>query len=69
MSALDAPGKPFHDPLADKALFDALTSTVRQTANRQLVRRRENINDPAFSAAMVEAFRALHGGEKRRRTG
>jgi uncharacterized protein (UPF0261 family)/ABC-type branched-subunit amino acid transport system ATPase component len=69
VSALDAPGKPFWDPAADKALFDALTRTVRQTANRQLIRMPQNINDPAVAAAMVDAFRALHGGEKRRRAG
>ncbi|GAB5377502.1 MAG: ABC transporter permease [Acuticoccus sp.] len=69
VSALDAPGQPFHDPAADRALFDALARTVRQSATRQLVRRPENINDPAFAAALVEAYRALHGGERQRRTG
>ena len=29
VSALDAPGKPFHDPEADAALFEALEQTVR----------------------------------------
>jgi uncharacterized protein (UPF0261 family)/ABC-type branched-subunit amino acid transport system ATPase component len=67
VSMLDQPGQPFHDPAADRALFEALERTVRQTANRQLVRRPENVNDPAFSAAMVEAFRALHGGAGTRR--
>ena len=38
VSALDAPGQPFHDPEADAALFAALEATVRQTANRQLMR-------------------------------
>jgi len=69
VSALDRPGQPFHDPAADKALFDALTRTVRQTANRQLIRRPENINDPAFSAALTEAYRALHGGAAKRKAG
>ncbi|RUA22943.1 hypothetical protein DSL92_02625 [Billgrantia gudaonensis] len=31
VSALDAPGHPFHDPQADAALFAALEATVRQT--------------------------------------
>ena len=57
VSALDAPGQPFHDPAADAALFDALERTVRQTAARQLVRLPHNINDPAFAALVVEAFR------------
>ena len=30
VSALDAPGQPFHDPAADAALFTALEQTVRQ---------------------------------------
>ena len=38
VSALDAPGQPFHDPDADAALFRALEQTVRQTSNRQLIR-------------------------------
>ena len=38
VSALDAPGQPFHDPQADAALFRALEQTVRQTANRRIVR-------------------------------
>jgi uncharacterized protein (UPF0261 family) len=69
VSALDAPGQPFHDPKADAALFDALERTVRQTANRQLIRLPQNINDPAFAEAVVSAFRALHGTAQRRRKG
>ena len=60
VSALDAPGQPFHDPEADAALFRALEQTVRQTGNRQLIRVRRHINDPEFAAALVAAFRALH---------
>ncbi|MFY9969509.1 MAG: ABC transporter permease [Roseiarcus sp.] len=68
VSALDAAGEPFWDPDADAALFKALEQTVRQTANRQLVRVRRHINDPEFAAAVVETFRALHGqaGGRRR---
>jgi uncharacterized protein (UPF0261 family)/ABC-type branched-subunit amino acid transport system ATPase component len=69
VSALDAPGRPFHDPAADRALFDALARTVRETANRRLVRLPQHINDPAFAAAAVEAFRSLHGVARRRRAG
>ncbi|MEM9222537.1 MAG: ABC transporter permease [Pseudomonadota bacterium] len=67
VSALDAPGAAFHDPAANTALFDALTRTVRQTANRQLIRRPENINDPSFASAVVDAFRGLHGDQSRKR--
>jgi uncharacterized protein (UPF0261 family) len=61
VSALDAPGMAFHDPEADAALFTALEQTVRQTTNRQLIRLPHNINDAPFAAALVDAFRALHG--------
>ncbi|SOE17248.1 amino acid/amide ABC transporter ATP-binding protein 2 (HAAT family) [Hoeflea halophila] len=62
VSALDAPGQAFHDPEARAAVYEALQSTVRQTSNRQLIRLPHHINDPAFAAAVVAAFRALHGG-------
>ncbi len=62
VSALDAPGQPFHDPAARRALFDALEGSVRQTAARQLIRLPQHINDPEFATAVVAAFRALHGG-------
>lgn len=67
VSALDAPGQPFHDPAADRALFDALQQTVRQTTSRQLIRHPNNINDPQFSAALVEAFNSLSGNRPSRR--
>ncbi|MEM8811737.1 MAG: ABC transporter permease [Pseudomonadota bacterium] len=64
VSMLDQPGQPFFDPKADTALFQALESTVRQTSTRQLIRLPHNINDPAFSAELVKAFRSLHGGDR-----
>jgi uncharacterized protein (UPF0261 family) len=67
VSALDAPGQPFHDPAADAALFQALEQTVRQTPTRQLIRCPHHINDPAFAAALVREFRALHAGRRRER--
>ena len=67
VSALDAPGGVFHDPVADAALFSALERTVRQTATRQIVRLPFHINDPQFSAAAVQAFRAMHGGARGQR--
>lgn len=71
VSLLDVPGQPFHDPAADRALFDALEGTVRQTANRKLVRLPQAINDPNFTAEVVKTFRALHGerGNGQRRVG
>jgi uncharacterized protein (UPF0261 family)/ABC-type branched-subunit amino acid transport system ATPase component len=67
VSALDAPGQPFHDPAADAALFQALEQTVRTTPNRQLIRSPYHINDPAFAAALVQQFRTLHAGRRRER--
>jgi uncharacterized protein (UPF0261 family) len=67
VSALDAPGRPFWDQQADAALFRALEQTVRQTANRQLVRVPRHINDPEFAAAAVAAFRSISGRTSRRR--
>jgi uncharacterized protein (UPF0261 family) len=68
VSALDAPGQPFWDPEADAVLFGALERTVRQTGNRQLIRVKQNINDPEFAATIVSTFRTLLGraGGRRR---
>jgi uncharacterized protein (UPF0261 family)/ABC-type branched-subunit amino acid transport system ATPase component len=67
VSAIDKPGQPFHDPVADQALFRALEQTVLQTANRQLIRLPYNVNDPAFVQEVVKSFRILHGGRVQKR--
>jgi uncharacterized protein (UPF0261 family) len=67
VSALDKAGQPFYDQAADATLFAALEQTVRQTATRQLVRIPAHINDPAFVAAVLDAYRAVHGGRTVRR--
>ena len=59
VSAIDAPGQPFHDPEADNALFDALEKGLQQTKRRRLERLPLHINDPEFSAALVERFRQI----------
>jgi uncharacterized protein (UPF0261 family) len=61
VSAIDAPGQPFHDPDADAALFDALRAGIKQTEKRRLIRLPLHINDPKFSAALVENFREIAG--------
>ncbi|MGQ4880770.1 Tm-1-like ATP-binding domain-containing protein [Billgrantia sp. LNSP4103-1] len=63
VSALDAPGQPFHDPKADAALFDALEATVRQTAERRLIRCPWHINDPEFAATAVAEFHKVIGAQ------
>lgn len=59
VSAIDAPGLPFHDPRADAALFAALERTVQQTGRRRLIRLPHNINAPEFAAEAAAQFRAL----------
>jgi uncharacterized protein (UPF0261 family)/ABC-type branched-subunit amino acid transport system ATPase component len=59
VSGIDAPGKPFHDPEADDALFGAVEKTVQQGGQRQIIRVPAAINDPPFAAAVVKAFRSI----------
>ncbi len=60
VSMLDAPGKPFHDPEADNALFEALERTVRQTSQCRIERVRGNINDDVFVDAVVASFQSIN---------
>jgi uncharacterized protein (UPF0261 family) len=66
VSGIDAPGKPFHDPEADNALFEALEKTVSQTGQRKLIRVPAAINDKLFAAALVDAFRGVAGPARKR---
>ncbi|CAN5170890.1 ABC transporter permease [soil metagenome] len=59
VSMLDAPDKPFFDPDADNALFEAIEKTVRQTPQRRVERVKANINDAPFVNAVVDAFTAI----------
>ena len=56
VSAIDAPGQPFHDPEADRALFAAIEERFRPGADRQLLRLPLHINDEAFADALVAAW-------------
>jgi len=62
VSAIDAPGKPFHDPAADAALFAAIRDAWQPAAKRQLIEVDAHINDPAFAEACVHAFRDITRG-------
>jgi uncharacterized protein (UPF0261 family) len=56
VSMIDAEGQPFHDPDADRALFDALRARVGEN-----VRVREldaHINDPEFGRALADELLA-----------
>lgn len=59
VSLIDVPGAPFHDPAADRALFDAIESGWQEASNRRLIRLPHAINDPAFATALVQAFREI----------
>jgi uncharacterized protein (UPF0261 family) len=59
VSGLDAPGKPFWDPAADRALFDAIAQGFRSTSARKLIRLPNHINDPAFAEALVANFNEI----------
>jgi uncharacterized protein (UPF0261 family) len=56
VSAIDRPGQPFHDPEADRALFDTLSAQFRAGSDRQLKRLPLHINDEAFAQALVDAW-------------
>ncbi len=62
VSIIDVEGAPFHDAVADAALFDALERTVRQTATRRLIRLPHAINDPEFADALVNSFQEIVEG-------
>lgn len=59
VSAIDAPGKPFHDEHADAALFDAIRKGWKPAPHRKLVEIAAHINDAAFAEAAVHAFRDI----------
>jgi uncharacterized protein (UPF0261 family) len=59
VSAIDAPGQPFHDAEADKVLFETIRRSWVSAPNRQLVEIDAHINDPAFAAEVVAQFRAI----------
>ena len=63
---LDAPGKAFHDPEADNALFESLEKSIRQTGRRKVERVDANINDEKFVGAVVDAFSAISKRPDRR---
>jgi uncharacterized protein (UPF0261 family) len=59
VSAIDAEGMPFHNPVADEALFSALEANLEQTAQRQLIRLPLHINDARFADAAVATYREI----------
>jgi uncharacterized protein (UPF0261 family) len=52
VSILDGDGQPFCDRVADKAMFNAIKSDLKESVT--VVEMDNNINDPEFSAKAVE---------------
>lgn len=59
LSALDSPGKPFHDPVADNALFDELEKSLAGLDNVRVERIAAHINDQSFIERAIEVFQNL----------
>jgi uncharacterized protein (UPF0261 family)/ABC-type branched-subunit amino acid transport system ATPase component len=59
VSAIDKPGQPFHDPAADAALFGAIEQGFRASGDKRLLRVPHHLNDEAFAAALVAAWRDI----------
>jgi uncharacterized protein (UPF0261 family)/ABC-type branched-subunit amino acid transport system ATPase component len=59
VSAIDAPGQPFHDPEADRVLFSTLEQQFRAGPDRRLLKLPHHINDEAFAQALVAAWREV----------
>ena len=62
VSQIDRPGQPFHDPEADRALFEAIELHFKGGANRVCRRLPLHINDEAFADALVAAWREIAAG-------
>ena len=56
VSMIDVEGEPFHDPEADRALFDALREELDERV--ELVEMETDVNDEAFARAMAERLDA-----------
>ena len=54
LSAIDAPGQPFHDPAANAALFETLEREFRLTEQHHLKKVPLHINDPEFARLVAE---------------
>ena len=59
-SGLDAAGQPFHDPQANRVLFDAIEANTNTGGNRRIIRVPANINDDLFARQVVACLREIH---------
>jgi uncharacterized protein (UPF0261 family) len=63
VSMIDVPGKPFHDAVADAALFDAVLTNLEPKV--EVVDLPVDINDPSFGPAMAHRLHELVGARTR----
>jgi uncharacterized protein (UPF0261 family)/ABC-type multidrug transport system ATPase subunit len=56
VSMISLSGQQFHDPEADRMLFDTLESEFQPGPNRRLIKLDMSINEPAFAQALVDNF-------------
>ncbi|XP_068333965.1 toMV susceptible protein tm-1(GCR26) [Pyrus communis] len=56
ISALDAPGQPFHDPEVNASLINELQRLVQTNEDRKVRVYPHHINDPEFANALVDSF-------------
>ncbi len=61
VSALDIAGGPFHDPGADRALFESLTNGLKSQPLVRCEIRDEHINDPGFAHTAARHLLELMG--------
>ena len=59
LSALDAPGQPFHDPDTNAILFRELEEQLKGCDACQIVRVRQHINDREFAHSVVRHYNIL----------
>jgi len=66
ISAMAVPGGAFHDPEADRALFDGLRACIDPSI--ELIEMDEDINSPAFALAAAQALDRMIGQTARSRS-
>ena len=59
LSALDAPGQPFHDPTTNTILFDELEEQLKDCDACRVVRVRHHINDREFAESVLAHYANL----------
>ncbi len=66
VSMIDVPGAPFHDPVADAALFAALRGHL--SSDVEVIELETHINDPAVAQILATTFHRLYTAWKERDT-